>query len=172
MFISLVVTSLVVVAVVTVFLFLKKTGSHATQPAPSLLDILPQGMRHLTLFSNRGDLTLVENCTPLMRYEDINILRPEQAYIHALGAAVDYVNKHGSRPICLYASFNLGSVVDYALEGAVGGFTQTEARLVVVHFDVPTQQFKVFFDSEADESFALKQFEQAASAGRTPLTTW
>lgn len=74
MFISLVVTSLVVVAVVTVFLFLKKTGSHATQPAPSLLDILPQGMRHLTLFSNRGDLTLVENCTPLMRYEDINIL--------------------------------------------------------------------------------------------------
>ncbi len=173
MSIQVVATIVVVVVVLAVFLYLRmRSGSHATQPAPSLLDTLPQGIRHVTLFSNRGDMTLVDNCEPLMRYEDVNVLRPEQAYIHALNAAVDYSHKHGSRPVCLYATFNLGPIVDYTLLGAVGGFTQTKLHLVVVHFDVPTQQFKVFLDSEEDESFALKQFEQAASGGRTPLTTW
>jgi len=172
LFIPAVAVTLVVIVVVVIFLFLRKTGSHTTQPAPSLLDTLPQGIRHLTLFSNRGDLTLVEDCAPLMRYEDASILRPEAVFVYALDSTVSFIKKYGRQPICLYAAFNLGQIFDYALQGAVGGFTQAKVHVVVVYFDVPTQQFKVFFDSEADESFAIKQFEQAASAGRTPLTTW
>jgi len=168
-----VVAVLVATVAVAVFLFLRmRSGSFATPSVPNLIDTLPHGVRHITLFANRGDLTLVEDYTPLMRTEDVNILRPEAVYVHALDSVVNYIKKHGKQPVCLYAVFDLGQIFDYALQGAVGGFTQARVHVVVVYFDVPSQQFKVFFDSEKGESFAMKQFEQAVSGGATPLTTW
>ena len=145
----------------------------ASQPKPSILDLIPPGTRHLTLFDNMGDLTLTDKHQPLLDYSEVVVVRPEQANVKGLAAAIEFIRKTGNNPVCIYGyHFDHNPLFDYALQGIVGGFHQTGTRTLVVVFNVDRQEFELLYDSSRDTSFALVQFDRIVRGANRPATLW
>ncbi len=173
MVVSLIISVAAVAAGIILIVWLATRSRPASEPKPSILDQIPPGTRHLTLFRNMGDLTLTDKHQPLMDYGEVVVMRPEQANIKGLEAAIEFVRKTGNNPVCVYGyHFDHNPLFDYALQGIIGGFRQTGTRALVVIFNVDRQEFELFYDSSRDSSFALVQFDRIVNTPSHSAALW